>query len=76
MLFWNDEGKGKIKTQLRNTILASNIELHLNLLELEEAQSENAERISCMEEVRTSEGYVTELYLNSTDSLLDATKLN
>jgi len=28
-----------------------------------------------MEEVRTSEGYVTELYLNSTDSLLDATKI-
>jgi very-short-patch-repair endonuclease len=42
---------------------------------LEEAQSENSERISCMEEVRTSEGYVTELYLNSADGLLDATKI-
>lgn len=45
------------------------------MLELEEAQSENSERISCMEEVRTSEGYVTELYLNSADGLLDATKI-
>lgn len=71
-----DEGKGKNQDPITGTqFTASNIELHQNLLELEEAQSENSERISCMEEVRTSEGYVTELYLNSTDSLLDATKI-
>jgi len=72
----NDEGKGKNQDPITGTqFTASNIELYQNLLELEEAQSENSERISCMEEVRTSEGYVTELYLNSTDSLLDATKI-
>ncbi len=71
-----DEGKGKNQDPITETqFTASNIELHQNLLELEEAQSENSERISCMEEVRTSEGYVTELYLNSADSLLDATKI-
>jgi superfamily II DNA/RNA helicase/very-short-patch-repair endonuclease len=71
-----DEGKGKNQDPITGTqFTASNIELHQNLLELEEAQSENSERISCMEEVRTSEGYVTELYLNSADSLLDATKI-
>jgi superfamily II DNA/RNA helicase/very-short-patch-repair endonuclease len=71
-----DEGKGKNQDPITGTqFTASNIELHQNLLELEEAQSENSERISCMEEVRTSEGYVTELYLNSTDSLIDATKI-
>jgi superfamily II DNA/RNA helicase/very-short-patch-repair endonuclease len=71
-----DEGKGKNQDPITGTqFTASNIELYQNLLELEEAQSENSERISCMEEVRTSEGYVTELYLNSTDSLLDATKI-
>ena len=71
-----DEGKGKNQDPITGTqFTASNIELHQNLLELEEAQSENSERISCMEEVRTSEGYVTELYLNSADSLLDAPKI-
>jgi len=68
-----DEGKGKNQDPITGTqFTASNIEIHQNLLELEEAQAENSERISCMEEVRTSEGYVTELYLNSADSLLDA----
>ncbi len=72
----NEEGKGKNQDPITGVqFTASNIELHQNLLELEEAQSENSERISCMEEVRTSEGYDTELYLNSADSLLDATKI-
>ncbi|MCF2518526.1 DEAD/DEAH box helicase [Dyadobacter sp. CY351] len=71
-----DEGRGKNQDPITGTeFTASNIELYQNLLELEEAQSENSERISCMEEVRTSEGYVTEIYLNSADSLLDATKI-
>jgi len=71
-----DEGKGKNQDPITGThFTASNIELHQNLLELEEAQSENTERISCMEEVRTSEGYVTEMYLNTVDGLLDATKI-
>ena len=71
-----DEGKGKNQDPITGTqFTASNIEIHQNLLELEEAQSENSERISCMEEVRTSEGYVTELYLNTADSLLNATKI-
>ena len=71
-----DEGKGKNQDPITGTQFStSNIELYLNLLELEEAQSENSERISCMEEVRQSEGYVTEMYLNSADSLLDATKI-
>ncbi len=71
-----DEGKGKNQDPITGTqFTASNIELHLNLMELDEAQSENTERISCVEEVRTSEGYVTEMYLNSADSLVDATKI-
>jgi very-short-patch-repair endonuclease len=71
-----EEGKGKNQDPITGVqFTASNIELHQNLLELEEAQSENTERISCMEEIRTSEGYVTELYLNTADSLQDATKI-
>jgi len=71
-----DEGKGKNQDPITGAqFTASNIEFHQNLLELEEAQSENSERISCMEEVRTSEGYVTELYVNSADSMVDATKI-
>lgn len=71
-----DEGKGKNQDPITGTqFTSSNIELFQNLLELEEAQSENSERISCMEEVRTSEGYVTEMYLNASDGLLDATKI-
>ena len=71
-----DESKGKNQDPITGSLFtASNIEMHLNLLELEEAQSENSERISCMEEVRTSEGYITEMYLNSADSLIDATKI-
>ena len=74
--FLNEEGIGKNQDPITGTqFTASNIELHTNLLELEEAQSENTERISCMEEVRTSEGYVTEMYLNTPDGLLDATKI-
>lgn len=71
-----EESKGKNQDPITGTqFTASNIDLHQNLLELEEAQSENSERISCMEEIRASEGYVTELYLNSADSLIDATKI-
>lgn len=71
-----DEGKGKNQDPISGTqFTASNIELHQNLLELEEAQSENTERISCMEEVRATEGYDIQMYLNSTDGLLDATKI-
>jgi hypothetical protein len=71
-----DEGKGKNQDPITGSpFTSSNIEIYQNLLELEEAQSENSERISCMEEVRTSEGYVTEMYLNSSDSLVDATKI-
>src|SRR5690606_12409640 len=48
-----EEGKGKNQDPITgNQFNASNIELYRNLLELEEAQSENSERISCMEEVR------------------------
>jgi superfamily II DNA/RNA helicase len=71
-----DEGKGKNQDPITGSpFTSSNIEIYQNLLELEEAQSENSERISCMEEIRTSEGYVTELYLNSSDNLVDATKI-
>jgi len=74
--FLNEEGKGKNQDPITGTsFTASNIELHDNLLELEEAQSENTERISCMEEVRTSEGYVTEMYFNTSDDLTDATRI-
>lgn len=75
--FLNDEGKGVNQDPITDVPFdASNMEkIENRLLELEEAQSENSERISCMEEVRTSEGYVTELYFNSADSLQDATKI-
>jgi len=71
-----DEIKGKNQDPITELpYSASNIEYYDNLLELEEAQSENSERISCMEEVRTSEGYVTDIYLNASDGLQDATKI-
>jgi superfamily II DNA/RNA helicase len=71
-----DEGRGKNQDPITGAqFTASNIEVFQNLIELEEAQSENSERISCMEEIRTSEGYITEMFLNSTDGLLDATKI-
>ncbi|MCC6837049.1 MAG: DEAD/DEAH box helicase [Bacteroidia bacterium] len=74
--FLNEESTGKNQDPITGVqFTASNIELHSNLLELEEAQSENTERISCMEEVRTSEGYETAMYLNTTDGLLDASKI-
>jgi superfamily II DNA/RNA helicase len=71
-----DEGRGKNQDPITGVQFnASNIQLFQNLLELEEAQSENTERISCMEEIRASEGYTTEIYLNSADNLEDATKI-
>jgi superfamily II DNA/RNA helicase len=74
--FLNEEGKGKNQDPITGvSFTASNIELFDNLLELEEAQSENTERISCMEEVRTSEGYETEMYFNTPDDLIGATKI-
>jgi len=74
--FLNEEGVGKNQDPITGSqFTASNMDLLQNLLELEEAQSENSERISCMEEVRTREGYECELYLNTTDNLIDATKI-
>ena len=71
-----DESKGKNQDPITGVQFnASNMDMFDNLLELQEAQTENTERISCMEEVRTSEGYTTELYLNATDGLVDATKI-
>ena len=60
--FLNEEGVGKNQDPITGSqFTASNMDLLQNLLELEEAQSENSERISCMEEVRTREGYECEL---------------
>ncbi len=75
--FLNEEGKGVNQDPITGIPFdASNMDrIENRLLELQEAQSENTERISCMEEVRTTEGYLTELYLNSQDNLLDATKI-
>jgi superfamily II DNA or RNA helicase len=74
--FLNEEGKGINQDPITGKVFdSSDLDRYINLLELEEAQSENSERISCMEEVRTSEGYLTEMYLNSADNLLDATKI-
>jgi superfamily II DNA/RNA helicase/very-short-patch-repair endonuclease len=75
--FLNEEGKGVNQDPITGVMFdGSNMDrIENRLLELQEAQSENSERISCMEEVRTSEGYVTELYLNSADGLQDATKI-
>jgi len=71
-----DEGKGKNQDPITGVQFnASNIDIYQNLLELEEAQSENSERISCMEEVRTSEGYVTDMYFNTSDNLRDSTQI-
>ncbi len=74
--FLNEEGAGKNQDPITGVQFnSSNLDLYDNLFELEEAQSENIERISCMEEIRTSEGYVIDLYLNSADNLEDATKI-
>lgn len=75
--YLNDEGKGINADPITGKSFdASNLEIYnKRLLALEEAQSENKERISCMEEVRTSEGYVTDLYFNTIDGLADATKI-
>jgi superfamily II DNA/RNA helicase/very-short-patch-repair endonuclease len=75
--FLNEEGKGINQDPITGVPFdASNMDrIENRLLELQEAQSENTERISCMEEVRSSEGYVTELYLNTADGLLDANKI-
>ena len=71
-----DEARGKNQDPITGVQFnASNIDFYQNLLELEEAQSENSERISCMEEVRISEGYVTDMYLNTSDSLRDSTQI-
>ena len=75
--FLNEEGKGINQDPINGIPFdASNMDkLENRLLELEEVQSENTERISCMEEVRTSEGYITEMFLNTNDNLIDATKI-
>lgn len=74
--YLNDEGKGINQDPITGKSLdAGDLDDYTNLLEFEEAQSESSERISCMEEVRTSEGYETELYLNTTDNLQNSTKI-
>ena len=74
--YLNDEGKGINQDPINGKVFdTSDLDEFSNLLELEEAQSENTERISCMEEVRTMEGYDIQMYLNSTDGLRDATKI-
>lgn len=74
--FLNSEGTGKNQDPVTGVqFTASNLEIHENLLELEEVQSENIERISCMEEIRTSEGYITNMYFNTPDDLSDAVKI-
>jgi hypothetical protein len=75
--FLNNEGKGINQDPITGISFdASNMDLIENrLLELQEAQSENTERISCMEEIRTSEGYITEMFLNTPDNLVDAAKI-
>lgn len=74
--FLDDEGTGRNQDPITGKVFdASNMEICTNLLELEEAQSENTERISCMEEIRTSEGYEIDMYLNTIDSLQDAAKI-
>ena len=55
---------------------ADNIILYNNLLEMDEVQSQSNERISCMEEIRSSRGYVIETYLNTIDALKDAIRIN
>lgn len=75
--FLDDEGKGVNQDPITGiTFDSSNLDLYKErLLELQEAESESAERISCMEEIRTTEGYITEMFLNSTDNLQSALKI-
>jgi superfamily II DNA or RNA helicase/very-short-patch-repair endonuclease len=74
--FLNEEGKGKNQDPITGTpFTASNEEKLSNLLEFTEAQSENTERISCMEEIRAKEGFVTEMFFNTSDGLADAKKI-
>lgn len=75
--FLNEEGKGVNQDPITGVSFdASNMEkIENKLLELTEAQTENTERISCLEEVRVSEGYDTELFLNTPDNLQDAAKI-
>ena len=74
--FLNEEGPGKNQDPITGVqFTASNLEMHDNLLELDEVQSENIERISCTEEVRSSEGYVLEMYFNTQDDLADAMRI-
>jgi len=75
--FLNEDGRGINQDPITGVSFdASNMDkIENRLLELQEAQSENTERISCMEEIRTSEGYVIEMFLNTHDNLADATKI-
>ena len=61
--FLNEDGRGINQDPITGVSFdASNMDkIENRLLELQEAQSENTERISCMEEIRTSEGYVIEM---------------
>lgn len=74
--FMDEEGTGRNQDPITGVLFnSSNLEMYDNLFELEEAQSENTERISCMEEIRASEGYSVDMYLNSADNLEDASKI-
>lgn len=71
-----EDAKGKNQDPITGKVFdSSSFDCYYNLLEFSEAQSENTERISCMEEIRQKEGYVTELFLNAVDGLADATKI-
>lgn len=74
--FMDDEGNGKNQDPITESQFTSkNLDMYPNLMELTETQTEIVERISCVEEVRSKEGYDCELFLNTTDHLVDATKI-
>ena len=75
--YMNDEIKGVNQDPINgNQMKADSIITYTNLIEMDEVQSESTERISCMEEIRASEGYVVETYVNTIDALEEATKVN
>lgn len=75
--YMGDEIKGVNQDPINgNQMKADSIVTFNNLIEMDEVQSESTERISCMEEIRASEGYVVETYVNTIDALEEATKVN
>ncbi len=73
--YLDDEIKGVNQDPITGKEMSGNITLFDNLLEIDEMQSESNDRISCMEEIRASEGYVIETYLNTPDALVDADRI-